>query len=211
MIDGQNLCDSGMCRPGGFAITDRAVQYCAFSSKAKLADIGCGLGATVQHVRDKYGFLAYGVDLVTSAPNCMVGDAHCLPLEDGSMEGLLFECSLSKMRDPETVLSQAFRALAPNGKIVISDFYSLGESSAFPGRIGWVGSQKDLHRTLQRSGFSVLLFEDYTEHMKALWGQMILTYGLDAVCRSYGFCTRTARRPKLGYCLIVARKEEKVS
>jgi arsenite methyltransferase len=174
-------------------------------------DIGCGLGATVRHLRDKYGFSAIGIDLVTSAPNCIVGDAHCLPFEESSVEGLLFECSLSKMKQINIVLSQAFRVLVPGGKMIVSDFYSLGESAHFPDGICRVGTKADFCKTLEMGGFRVIVFEDHTPHMKTLWGQMILTYGIEAIRRHLGICVKPGHRPRLGYCLVIAEKEERVS
>ena len=48
-------------RPGGLALTDRALDLCRFASGAALLDVGCGLGATVAHLAER-GFVATGVE-----------------------------------------------------------------------------------------------------------------------------------------------------
>ena len=52
----------GLIRPGGFAITDRAISFCSFQRGAKILDIGCGSGATVNHLIQNQDFDAFGVD-----------------------------------------------------------------------------------------------------------------------------------------------------
>ena len=39
----------GLVRPGGLALTDRAMGHCGFGAGARVADVGCGAGATVGH------------------------------------------------------------------------------------------------------------------------------------------------------------------
>jgi arsenite methyltransferase len=43
-------------RPGGFALTKRAIEYCGFGKGARLLDVGCGLGATVEYLVDQHDF-----------------------------------------------------------------------------------------------------------------------------------------------------------
>lgn len=49
-------------RPGGFAITDRALAICSFAAGARVLDVGCGVGATVEHLICRYHLDAVGVD-----------------------------------------------------------------------------------------------------------------------------------------------------
>ena len=49
-------------RPGEFTLTDEAVKLCGFKKGAKLLDIGCGKGQTVEHLNNN-GFDACGIDL----------------------------------------------------------------------------------------------------------------------------------------------------
>ncbi len=209
MIQKQDLCETGMCRPGGFLITDQAIEFCVFDPGAKVIDVGCGLGATVLHARSKYKLDAYGVDLFTNAPNCVKGDAHCLPFPGGYAQGVMFECSFNKMSHPGNVLDEAFRVLKSRGKLIISDFYldeaqndqPLGRFSS----VSPVGTRDSFSKCLEEHGFSLLLFEDYTRNMKQLWGQMIFTYGAKTVREQFGYLGKCSS-PKLGYGLFVAQR-----
>ena len=49
-------------RPGGFTLTDRAISFCSFSPQDRILDVGCGTGATVEHLINNYKLKATGVD-----------------------------------------------------------------------------------------------------------------------------------------------------
>jgi len=49
-------------RPGGFEITEKAINFCKFPNNAKILDIGCGLGTTVDYLVQNHLFDAYGID-----------------------------------------------------------------------------------------------------------------------------------------------------
>ncbi len=206
MIDPRNLCNSGMARPGGFNLTGRALEYCEFNPGARILDIGCGLGATVRYLRKKRGLEAEGIDIATDAPNCRSGDARSLPFEAESLDGTMFECSLVKMKNPEKALTEANRVLKPDGKLVVSGLYVLGDSVPPPSP-DFLLTRKGFEQTLKNTGFSILLFEDHTPLMKELWGQMVLTYGQEEVYRALGSWVEAARHAKLGYCLVIGKKE----
>ena len=52
----------GFIRPGGMALTDRALSLCEFPPGSRLLDVGCGTGTTVEHLIQRFGFFAAGVD-----------------------------------------------------------------------------------------------------------------------------------------------------
>ena len=37
-------------RPGGLTLSERAIAYCKFPLRAKIIDVGCGYGATVEYL-----------------------------------------------------------------------------------------------------------------------------------------------------------------
>lgn len=41
-------------RPGGMFLTDRAVKICDFKNGDKILDVGCGMGATVEKLKNIY-------------------------------------------------------------------------------------------------------------------------------------------------------------
>jgi arsenite methyltransferase len=51
----------------------------------------------------------------------LVGDAEALPLEDGSVDGVLCECSLCTFPDKERAAAELARVLRPGGRLALSD------------------------------------------------------------------------------------------
>ncbi len=216
------VCRGLMCRPGGFAITDRAMRFCRFPRGARLADIGCGLGATVRHVGRTYGVDICGVDCggdmiarartlseLEAPPRDDVffdADAAHLPFAAEEMDGLLFECSMSKMDDPERVLAECRRVLKPGGRLIISDLYARGKEAQFLGLLGRVETRETIVNRLASRGFSSALFEDYSAFLKEMWGRMIMENGLCALCENLGTNAAGLRETRCGYCLIIAVK-----
>ena len=93
-------------RPGGLELTDRAIRYCDFPAQARIVDVGCGRGATVDHLRGRHGFQAWGVDirmeaLARTPPGFQIqAKADALPLVAGSLDGLFCECVVSLLASP---------------------------------------------------------------------------------------------------------------
>jgi len=202
-------------KPGGTAITERAVLHCCFSSCAKLADIGCGNGESVIFIKKRFGCAITGVDIDRARIEALAGDdficadAASLPFKDGELDGVLYECSLSKMNEPEMVLAEANRVLKNGGWIMISDFYARGEAAFFTGVLGRVERKESLFCKLQTAGFTPDLFEDRTEDMRCLWGQLILDHGEDDIYDRLGLDKKILQITRCGYALFVARKAER--
>ncbi len=55
-------------RPGGLTLTERAFAFCSLPERARVLDVGCGVGATVEFLcREHLG--AFGVDTSLNAPD----------------------------------------------------------------------------------------------------------------------------------------------
>ena len=198
-------------RPGGFLITERGLELCALSPGARLLDVGCGKGETVDHLRREHGFESYGVD---QDPESVRGrrDLACargehLPWADGTMDGVLMECSLSVMEEPDRVLAECHRVLAPVGRLLLSDVYARGQGARLQGCLGRVETRAALVARMEARGFVVAHFEDVSRHLKALWGQWILEHGSAALCAELGADHQRLKAIDCGYALLVARKE----
>jgi arsenite methyltransferase len=200
-------------KPGGTKITERALDFCSFAPCAEVADIGCGTGETLRFAKKRYGLDITGIDIDEALKTQLhdvkyyAADAACLPFRNGAMDGLLYECSFSKMAEPDKVLLEAFRVLAPKGRIIISDFYSHSEDISFSGVLGRVEKKETIETRLSAAGFAVQLFEDYSEDMKTLWAELIWEYGTEKLYNSICTDRESLNAAKCGYALFIAEKK----
>ncbi len=218
-----------LLRPGGFSLTDRGLSRCGFAPGARIVDVGCGTGATIAYLREKYRFRALGFDLSRDlirdnecAENIpfAAARAEALPLADGCCDGVLCECVLSLVPEPERAVGEFCRILHGGGFLILSDIY--GRSSvdcrycASNGAGGSAPALRDrafTERLLENSGFHVVAWEDHTRHLKELAAQLILSGGslteLHELCEVFGSGCSGASSSAItrpGYYLLVARK-----
>lgn len=123
----------GAIRPGGFAITRRAMELCTFGKGAKILDMGCGSGATVEFLQSNYDVDAVGIDLSKTLLergkarnpelNLLYGDGEMLDFPSLTFDGVFMECTLSLMDNLVEALHEAYCVLKKGGKLIISDFY----------------------------------------------------------------------------------------
>jgi arsenite methyltransferase len=198
-------------RPGGFVITDRALMLCSFRSGAKILDLGCGSGATVVYLTEKYGFEVIGLDKNPELknPTCTLvrAAAEDIPVHATTMDGALLECSFSVMDDQEKVLKECYRILKPNGRLIISDMYARGEPAQLSACLGRIDLKEEILSRIENHGFRVEFFEDFSQQLNTMWGQMIFDQGSEAFHSSLGVTPDTLKRIKCGYCLIIATKK----
>jgi SAM-dependent methyltransferase len=122
-----------MLRPGGLALTARALTACALPPGARVLDAGCGAGDSLEHMRGM-GLAPLGID---RSPNQLArcrarpelpvlrGQAQQLPLCAECLDGILSECVLSLLPDPSQALGEWHRVLRPGGMLALSDLYAL--------------------------------------------------------------------------------------
>lgn len=120
-------------RPGGFALTERALDLCAFKPGDCVLDVGCGMGATVELLTRRHHLLALGIDRSSTLVSrglercpdlpLLVADAARLPLSNGRMDGVFMECVLSITGVAEPVLAEVHRVLKEEGKLILTDMY----------------------------------------------------------------------------------------
>jgi len=184
----------GFIRPGGVALTERALCLCAFPPGSRLLDVGCGTGTTVEHLIQRFGFFSAGVD--PSLP--MVAQGHArnsvlpliraagenLPFLDAQWDGVLAECSLSLSKDPPKFLRECFRVLRPGGRLILNDVY-VRNAEAIPGLralsmdccLTGASSSEGLMVELKDCGFAVSAWEDHSAALKQFAAQLILSQG----------------------------------
>jgi SAM-dependent methyltransferase len=199
-------------RPGGLALTDRALEICSFAAGAELLDVGCGAGGTVEHLCSSHGLNASGVDLSRvllaeglardPALQLTMASAEALPFAAGSFDGILCECVLSLVAEPLTALAEFRRVLQSGGFLILSDLYDRRETEP-KGDLRGVVTRNQAESWLSQSGFTTVVWEDHTGLLKELAARLILAgCSLDELC-----CGTIAAGQRPGYYLLVARKD----
>ena len=185
-------------RPSGLELTLKALDLCSFPPKAKIADLACGYGATLELLTG-LGFEAVGLDLSTerlaaaaARGKVIQGDFHRLPWLDASFDGLICECSLSLAQDPVLVLRECFRVLKTKGRLIVSDLAGAGD---------------ELEKLLRQGGFEIRHHSDHSRALRELAAKLVWHLGsAEEVKKILGPDCREGHK-QCGYSLIVAQKE----
>ncbi|WWV70642.1 Demethylrebeccamycin-D-glucose O-methyltransferase [Sporomusa ovata DSM 2662] len=195
--------------PGGLTLTRQVAKYCAFMPGAKVLDVGCGTGVTMEYLQDACGLQAVGVDVSEArleqgrkrSPHLQFIQAagESLPFADVSFDGVITECSLSVMQDAGTVLTEISRVLVSGGKLAITDVYlPVSDSTA-----GYL-NRNQLKKMLEKSGFTIVVWEDQSAFLREFIACYIMEYGS---VEELWQCV-SIPKTKAGYFLLVAEKRQ---
>lgn len=222
-------------RPGGFKLTDEAIELCNLTQKDKILDLGCGMGATISYLYNKYNIKAVGIDpseklLSIARENCDFADfvkgfGDVLPFEDERFDCVIAECTLSLMKDLNATIQEVNRVLTKNGWFVVTDVYSKNpsalqelESYSFQSCMRGLHDLNLLQQKIEKEGFKIVYLGDYSDLLKELLVKIIFSYGsMDAFWSNAtgdGTCTPgTGFQEKLklckpGYFIMLAKKGE---
>ena len=123
-----------MIRPGGEALTKKAIEKATLPEAAKVLDVGCGEGDTVYLLSEQFGFEATGVDQSSKLINkgklrhkdsdLHHMEAEYLDFKSRSFDAVFMECSMSVFRLQDDAAFEAYCVLKPGGKLIISDLYT---------------------------------------------------------------------------------------
>ena len=219
-------------RPGGLTLTKRALALCSLPEGARVLDVGCALGASVEIFCQERHLAAFGVDTsslllkegIQKNPDLglLQGAADQLPFPDRCLSAVFCECVLSLLHDPISALKEFARVLHPGGFLILSDVYARMPDEAFSLKHvpvhcclkGAVG-RKQIIATVEDSGFAALLWEDHSVLLNQLAAQLIFSFGsLNAFWAAS--CNgedpepikQTVQRARPGYYLLIARRRE---
>ena len=124
--------------PGGPELTQKAIAAMKLGPGASIADLGCGTGTSALMLAENPGLNVSAIDI--SADNIkraqdrqlsngcglatvqfQQADAHELPFENGTFDGVLAECTFSLFHRQHAVLAEMKRVLKPSGQLGITD------------------------------------------------------------------------------------------
>ncbi len=181
-------------RPGGFKLTEKAIEFCNLTQKNKILDLGCGKGATISYLYNKYNIKAAGIDpseklLKIARENCdfddlVKGTGEELPFEDESFDCVIAECTLSLMTDLNSTIQEVNRVLTKNGWFVVTDVYAKNpsalpelESYSFQSCMRGLHDLAVLQQKIEKEGFKIVYLGDYSDLLKELLVKIIFAYG----------------------------------
>lgn len=200
-----------VCRPGGLALTARMIKLCGLKKGDCIADIGCGTGTTVAYLKDEFRIKGIEIDTdkIKTAKekglDILYASAADMPFADDELDGIIFECSFSKM-NAEPVLAQAYRVLKKGGKIAFSDFYAKNEPYQFTNLLGRCDTMELWKQRLEMAGFNVLTTEDYSKLLPIMWTQLVAEQGKENIYQNIGVTKEKLKQINCGYCVIIAQK-----
>ncbi len=216
-------------RPGGLALTDRAMEFCNFAPGDLVLDLGCGLGASADHLAGEFGLRVLGLDVSAH----MLAEAHgahpslplvqasalAIPLADASIDGVFCECVLSLTGDPNRVLQECRRVLKPGCRLILSDIFlreppTTGDGLPVSGCLGGAMGREELLSLVTKSGLKTVQWEDHSAYLRELTAQLVWAHGSAAAfwgtclqgddCRSAADMIALARP---GYFLFLAQRK----
>lgn len=116
----------------GLNLVNEIIEIYKIDEDVKVLDVGCGSGYSVNYLSEK-GFDATGIDSSEEMINLgkerykdiniKVMDANNLDFPNNYFDLILFECSLSVMKNSEKILEDCRKLLKKNGIILLSDFF----------------------------------------------------------------------------------------
>lgn len=215
-------------RPGGLALLEHVLTLYPFRSGARVLDVGCGMGATVDYLRERHKLCATGLDLsqkllsarVEVAPDLPVvrGRAENLPVAGGKLDGLICECVLSLVSEPLETLAEFYRVLKPGGILILSDIYRRNPRDASGNMeidccLSGAATRGELSDSLVGEGFTMFFWQDHSHLLAELAAKLVFMYGsMAAFWNQFTMAGDGQKLEKLttdmrpGYYLIVAQK-----
>jgi len=220
-----------LLRPGGLELTARAVASAGLGAGMTVLDLGCGSGDSVRYLRT-LGIDAIGIDFRPntektqdhSLPACahVVARAEELPFPDCSVDGVMAECSMSLIEDLDSVLAECARVLKDRGHLIITDLYARQPDAIAQVRalkrscVSGMIVREELQAALARHGFTVDLWEDYSQALRESAARFILEHGsleglwnCDAGAISTEDISSAMRAVRAGYFLLIATSEQR--
>ena len=192
-------------RPGGLELTRRGLALCNFPEGARIADIGCGTGASVRMLREQ-GHCCVGFDVCLQGGNFpkVQARADALPLARESLHGILCECVLSLLREPKRILKEFWELSRVGGRLLLTDLY-IQNGQASPAVT--LFSRRELESALRGAGWHLAHFEDCSRSLKEFAARLLWHGEGENLPWPQDSCGGNIPWRACGYGLWIARKE----
>lgn len=221
----------GSClRPGGEALTRRAIECIEPAPGSLIVDAGCGPGGGLS-VLVEHGLRPIGLDLEygllkeaqKSESPLIQGDLESLPFVTASVDTIFCECAWN-LTDKKQVLSEFYRVLRPEGCLVLSDIYLRGGGNRRANN-GWpitscfsyATDLTTVENMVAESGLEVSAVEDHIQLFKQTAAEFVFAHGSlqdfwkavlgDDTMAKLACSASTITRPSL-FLLIAKRSKE---
>ncbi len=188
-------------------LSRRALARLELANGARLADVGCGYGATARLAAEAYGAHVVGFTISAAqkgycdsrpvsggSVEIRLEDWGAATLPEGSFDALLSLESIEHMPDRAVFARQARRVLKPGGRMVISTWFAAEQVSAWSqnhlmepiareGRQAPLVTIRELSGLVRDAGFDEILVEDLSLQVRKTWSIVIRRMLLRALTR----------------------------
>ncbi|KIX12585.1 DVU_1556 family methyltransferase [Dethiosulfatarculus sandiegensis] len=174
-------------------LTRHALSFCGFKPQDKILDVGCGTGSTLRLLTREFSLTGVGLDMGldyleqarAQDPGLFLIQANArriLPIKANSLKGVLCQCVLSLIEDPEKALLEFHRVLKPTGFLLIMDLHldnpgpeikNLSLQCCFTRAVTPQNGQERLRKT----GFELVRYEDHSRLLAELGARLIFECG----------------------------------
>jgi arsenite methyltransferase len=210
-------------RPGGLDLTRHALSLCRLPATARVLDVGCGLGATVNWLRRRKRMAAFGLDrsrvMLAGERHPYPGlplvqaDAGRLPFAAGRFDLVLAECVLSLLDAPDIMLAECRRVTAPGARLVLTDIYAR-PAPGMPGHpapptggcLARARRRETLVALTAAAGFETELWQDHTDRLRRLAADLVWAHG--SLAGFFPAAGRTAAVCRAGFGLMICRRKD---
>ncbi len=212
-------------RPGGPALTRKAIKACSLATDSRVIDIGCGIGGSLK-ILEKTAFQnVIGIDcsavLVKRAARRLKqttvihGNAEAIPLRTGTFDAILCECVLSVLNDRSSAMYEFARVLRNTGTLILSDVFLKkalnGERGTREETLNHLLVKDEIVELLSLAGFSLVFWEEYERALKEFAARVVLTGGSLSALLGCSNTRPGGRLLPLSYFLLIARKSADVA
>lgn len=205
-------------RPGGSALTLRALSFCPLTTASRVLDIGCGRGESLALIGERWGCRAAGIEpdaerrglacAANPGVDICAAKAELLPYADASFDLALAECTASLFADAAAAFAEIARVLMPGGLLALTDVYAREQAPPVAsGMLRQLYTIDQWRALLRQAGLRLLHEEDCGRVMQNMLGQMILDHGREEAYRLIGLDRCCLKAAGLGYLLLIAAKD----